>query len=48
MSLSASPRCVGTWMGCSGQASFIRVCGHIGVANSKALELAGIGREKTV
>jgi len=26
----------------------IRVCGHIGVANSKALELAGIGRETVV
>jgi len=26
----------------------IRVCGHVGVANSKALELAGIGKETTV
>ncbi|MEM2954197.1 MAG: amidohydrolase family protein, partial [Candidatus Bathyarchaeia archaeon] len=26
----------------------IRVCGHIGVANTKALKLAGIGRETTV
>ncbi len=26
----------------------IRVCGHIGVANTKALELAGIGRETAV
>ncbi|MEM3770693.1 MAG: amidohydrolase [Candidatus Bathyarchaeia archaeon] len=26
----------------------IRVCGHIGVANSKALELAGIGKETVV
>ncbi|MEM3874094.1 MAG: amidohydrolase [Candidatus Bathyarchaeia archaeon] len=26
----------------------VRVCGHIGVANTKALELAGIGRETVV